>query len=149
MAHGKFNLHCAEKVPILPASRIRLHSAAAYRRILRVAGAASRGRLECPFPYLLPVFPTAAHGGPFLRDHVSGAARKALMGRACKFKKEETMVKVINPSDLRGRSFPELRALFREAQQELVRSDRGSQERRAALANVEAIGLAMARRLCP
>lgn len=59
------------------------------------------------------------------------------------------MVKVINPSDLHGRSLPELRALFREAQQELVRSDRGSQERRAALANVEAIGLAMARRLCP
>ena len=70
------------------------------------------------------------------------------MGRACKFK-EETMVQVSNPSDLRGRSLPELRALFREAQQELVRSDRGSQERRAALANVEAIGLAMARRLCP
>lgn len=70
------------------------------------------------------------------------------MGRAHKTK-EETMVNVINPTDLQGRSLPELRALFREAQQELVRSDRSSQERRAALANVEAISLAMARRLCP
>lgn len=59
------------------------------------------------------------------------------------------MSKVINPSDLQGRSLPELRALFREAQQELVQSDRGSQERRAALANVEAISLAMVRRLSP
>ena len=59
------------------------------------------------------------------------------------------MSKVINPSDLQGRSLPELRALFRNAQQELVRSERGSRERRAALANVEAISLAMARGLCP
>lgn len=57
------------------------------------------------------------------------------------------MTRIISPSELQGRSVPELRALFHQAQQELVQSDRSSQERSAALANLDNISLAMAQRM--
>lgn len=57
------------------------------------------------------------------------------------------MSRIITPSDLSGRSLPELRVLFRKAQETLVRSERGSPERRAALASLESISRAMAHRM--
>ena len=56
------------------------------------------------------------------------------------------MSKIFTQAALQGRSLFELRALFARAQQELVKSDHGSQERRDALANLETISLAIARR---
>ncbi len=59
------------------------------------------------------------------------------------------MSTIIRSSDLQGRRLPELSAMFRKAQQELVQSERGSKERRAALTSLDAISLAMARRMRP
>lgn len=56
------------------------------------------------------------------------------------------MTRIITSEGLQGRSLPELQALFREAQQELVQSEPGSQARRDALASLEALSLAMAQR---
>lgn len=53
---------------------------------------------------------------------------------------------IFTQAALQGRSLPELRALFHEAQQELVRSEAGSQERRDALANIDTISRAVAQR---
>lgn len=56
---------------------------------------------------------------------------------------------IYTPSDLKVHSLPELRALFHKAQQELTQTAYGSQERRQALASLDAIGLAMAKRMAP
>lgn len=56
------------------------------------------------------------------------------------------MSKIFTQAALQGRSLPELRALFHEAHQELVRSEAGSQERRDALANLDTISRAVAQR---
>ncbi|MDJ0922909.1 MAG: hypothetical protein QNI84_17415 [Henriciella sp.] len=57
------------------------------------------------------------------------------------------MDRIITPSELKGRSLPELRALFHEVQQQLVCSDDGSQERRNALTSLDTISRAMAQRM--
>jgi hypothetical protein len=60
--------------------------------------------------------------------------------------KEETM-KLIPSHELHQRSESELSALFRRVSEELVRSRRGSPERRNALASLENISLARAERM--
>ena len=57
------------------------------------------------------------------------------------------MTKTITSADLQGQSLPELRAMFRKAQRELVQSEHGSPERQAALVRLDAISLAMAQRM--
>ncbi len=54
------------------------------------------------------------------------------------------MSKLIAAADLAGKSIPELRALFRAAHDDLVRSEPGSPERRLALASLENISRALA-----
>jgi len=56
------------------------------------------------------------------------------------------MTRIIAPADLQGRSLTELQAPYRAVQQELVQSEPGSQARRDAIASLEALGLAIARR---
>lgn len=56
------------------------------------------------------------------------------------------MSRIITQADLQGRTLAELQALYRTAQQELVQSDAGSQARREALATLDALSLAIARR---
>lgn len=51
------------------------------------------------------------------------------------------------PEDLQGKSLPELSALFRKAQQELVQSDENSEQRREALVSLDNISRAMANRM--
>lgn len=57
------------------------------------------------------------------------------------------MSETFNKAALQGRSLAELRGLYQAQMQALVRSERGSQARRDALSNLEAISLAMAQRL--
>ena len=57
------------------------------------------------------------------------------------------MSKVFTQAALSGRSVTELRALFGAVQQELVRSEAGSQERRDALASLDNISRTMAHRM--
>lgn len=57
------------------------------------------------------------------------------------------MRKVFTQAALAGRSVTELRALFTAVQQELVRSEAGSQERRDALASLDNISRAIAHRM--
>lgn len=60
------------------------------------------------------------------------------------------MTKLFTQAALQGRSVCELRALFASVQQELVRSDAGSQDRSTALRNLETISLTLARKhACP
>ena len=54
------------------------------------------------------------------------------------------MSKLITAGELAGKSIGELRSLYRAAHDDLVRSTRGSQERRRALASLENISRAMA-----
>ena len=56
------------------------------------------------------------------------------------------MTTIITPEVLQGRSLAELQALYHQLQQELVRSERGSAERRNALAGIEALSLAIAQK---
>lgn len=56
------------------------------------------------------------------------------------------MSATFNRAALLGLSLNELQALYQRQQQELIRSERGSQQRRDALANLEALSLAMAHR---
>lgn len=56
------------------------------------------------------------------------------------------MSRIITQADLFGRSLAELEGLYRAAQEELVRSEPGSQARRDALASLETLGLAIARK---
>lgn len=60
--------------------------------------------------------------------------------------KEENMKLILN-HELREGSENELSALFRTVSEELVRTSRGSHERRNALASLENIALARAKRL--
>ena len=60
--------------------------------------------------------------------------------------KEEEM-KLISNHELHQRSESELSALFRAVSERLVRSERGSPERRNALASLETISLARAARM--
>ena len=60
--------------------------------------------------------------------------------------KEETM-KLISNHELLERSERELSALFRAVSEELVRTRRGSHERRNALGSLENISLARAARM--
>jgi hypothetical protein len=64
--------------------------------------------------------------------------------------KEETM-KLISNHELLERSESELSALFRAVSEDLVRTSRGSHERRNVLASLENISLARAARMstCP
>ncbi len=57
------------------------------------------------------------------------------------------MRKVFTQAALQGKSLPELRALFATVQQDLVRSDAGSQERSNALASLETISRTIAMRI--
>ena len=59
------------------------------------------------------------------------------------------MTRIITPADLQGRSLTELQALYRAVHEELVRSETGSQARREALASLETLSLAIARRRAP
>jgi len=54
------------------------------------------------------------------------------------------MSKIITPAALQGRSLWQLQALYREAQQELIRSQPGSVVRGEALASLELISRAIA-----
>jgi len=56
------------------------------------------------------------------------------------------MSAIFTQAALQGRSLPELRALFAQAHQELVRSEHGSQERHDALANLDTVSRAIAQR---
>ena len=56
------------------------------------------------------------------------------------------MTTIITPAALQGRSLTELQALLRTVQRELVQSEPGSQARRDAIATIEALSLAIARR---
>lgn len=56
------------------------------------------------------------------------------------------MSAIFTQAALQGRSLPELRALFAQAHQELVRSEAGSQERRDALANLDTVSRVLAQR---
>jgi hypothetical protein len=54
------------------------------------------------------------------------------------------MSAIFTQATLQGRSLPQLQALFHAAQQELVSSKRGSQDRSDALINLDTISRAMA-----
>jgi len=54
------------------------------------------------------------------------------------------MSRIITAAALQGRSLTQLQALYQSVQQELVRSEHGSQARREALASLETISLAIA-----
>lgn len=54
------------------------------------------------------------------------------------------MQNIITLAALQGRSLSELQALYSSVQQELVRSERGSQARSDALASLKNISLAIA-----
>ncbi len=56
------------------------------------------------------------------------------------------MKQLFTAAALDGLSLPQLRALFAEAQCDLVRSDADSHVRQTALRNLETIGLAIARK---
>lgn len=56
------------------------------------------------------------------------------------------MTRIITPECLQGRSLTELQALYRAVNEELVRSEAGSQARREALASLEAVSVALALR---
>ena len=56
------------------------------------------------------------------------------------------MTRIFTAASLQGRSLPDLRRLFRAAQQDLTQSAAGSADRAAALANLENIGRAIAHR---
>jgi len=60
--------------------------------------------------------------------------------------KEDKMSTIFTQAALQGRSLPELRALFAQAHQELVRSECGSQERHDALANLDTISRVLGQR---
>lgn len=55
------------------------------------------------------------------------------------------MERVFTLAALEGRPLPELQAIFREAQRDLVRSDTGTLARRQALANIDTVSLAIAK----
>ncbi len=57
---------------------------------------------------------------------------------------ETIMSKLITANELAGKSIPELRAVYRAAHDDLVRSEPGSPERRNALASLENISRALA-----
>lgn len=56
------------------------------------------------------------------------------------------MSRIITQADLQGRNLTELEGLYRAVHEELVRSEPGSQARRDALASLEALSLAIARK---
>jgi len=72
--------------------------------------------------------------------------RKAVMARP-RTQEEEDM-RLITTDELTHRSDTELAVLFGMVSQSLVRSDRGTPERRNALASLENIGRARAVRIC-
>lgn len=54
------------------------------------------------------------------------------------------MSRLITANELASKSIPELRALYRAAHDDLVRSDAGTHDRRIALASLENISRALA-----
>ena len=56
------------------------------------------------------------------------------------------MVRIFTQASLQGRSTSELRALYQSVQRELTQSEAGSQDRADALASLEAISRALAKR---
>ncbi len=56
------------------------------------------------------------------------------------------MTRIITPAALQGRSLTELEALYRAVEQELVQAELDSQARREAVASLDAISVAIARR---
>ena len=56
------------------------------------------------------------------------------------------MSRIITAASLQGRTLTQLQALYQAMQQELVRSECGSQGRSNALASLELISLAIAQR---
>jgi hypothetical protein len=56
------------------------------------------------------------------------------------------MSRIITQADLYGCTLTDLQALYHTLQHELVLSEAGSQARRNALASLDAVSLAMARR---
>jgi hypothetical protein len=77
---------------------------------------------------------------------VSPGRAKGPDGQGLRNQKEDEMSRIITQADLQGRSLAELQTLYRSAYEELVRSESGSPARRDALASVETVSLAMARR---
>lgn len=77
-----------------------------------------------------------------------GGRGKGPDGRRLQNSKEETM-KLITRSELASLSIGELSGLYRETFNALVRSERGSHERRNALASLENIEREMRARLEP
>ena len=57
------------------------------------------------------------------------------------------MSKIYTIAALQGLSLPELRALLASVQEELGRSEPGSEARREALANLNTVSLAIAQRM--
>lgn len=57
------------------------------------------------------------------------------------------MSRIFTPASLQGRSLAELEALYRAAEQELVQTEIGSQARCELAASLDAISVAIARRL--
>jgi len=77
---------------------------------------------------------------------VSGQARKGPDGQGLRETKEDKMSNVITQAALQGRTLTQLQSLYQAMQQELARSEYGSQERREALASLELLSLAIAQR---
>ena len=57
------------------------------------------------------------------------------------------MTRIITPAALQGRSLPELQALYRAVEHELVQTEIGSQARREAAASLDTLSVAIARRM--
>jgi hypothetical protein len=59
------------------------------------------------------------------------------------------MSTVLTTTELQSRSDLELQTLMRKAQHDLACSERGSEERRDAIATIDNITLVMKQRVCP
>jgi len=79
-------------------------------------------------------------------DFCVWASTKGLERQGLAKTKEDKMSSIITAAALQGRTLTQLQALYQSMQQELVRSEAGSPERREALANLEALSLATAQR---
>lgn len=94
-----------------------------------------------------PAFSARFHSRAFPPVIVeSGAARKALMGRASETK-EDDMSRITSRADLYGLTLADLQGLYHATEQELLRAEPGSAAWRDALASLEVIARAIAQRL--
>lgn len=100
------------------------------------------------FPIVRPFFAVKARLFERVQERAgvpSRAARKAAMVKALKDQEDKSM-KIFSIFELENRKERELAGLFREVSQFLPRTERGSAERRNALASLENINQARAAR---